>query len=212
MSSSIAQDSRTSPVMRISYPQVFTPKAFQAGQTPRYGVVILIDKKDKEQMAFMRLLHADAAAVLAVKWPNPETRPRIPLTGHDKSVFKDGDTALNNQGIPVKERNPEYTGHYFVRAGSTQKPIVVDRNRNEIRDPNEIYGGCYCKVNVNAYTFDQALNKGVTLGLNGIQKIRDGEAFGGGKPPLDEMFEAEAGGAEDAANYADPFAGDDTPF
>lgn len=208
-----AKGPKTSPVLRISYPQVFTPKAFQAGQIPRYGLVIMVDKKSKEQTDFMKLLYKDATEVLVEKWPNPEMRPRIPLTGHDKSLFKDGDTALNNQGIPIKEKSPEYVGHYLIRANSLQKPTLVDKSRQEIMNTDKIYAGCYCKVNVNVYAFDQPLNKGVTIGLNGVQFWADGEPLGGGKPSVDEMFEVESG-ADDPANYKNPFAGgaENNPF
>lgn len=202
-STSVAKEPRTSPPLRISYPTVFVPKPFQAGQTPRFGVAVMINKKDKVQMDFLRVLHKDATDVMAEKWPNPETRPRIPLTGHDKSLFKDGDTALNNQGIPIREKNPEYVGHYIIRANSTQQPVLVDKGRQEIVDSREIYGGCYCKVNMNVYAYDQPSN-GVTIGLNGLQKWADGESFGSGRPPVDEMFDAETG-ANDPANYDNPF-------
>jgi hypothetical protein len=208
----VSKEPRTSPPVRISYPQIFTPKTFKAGDTPRFGLVFMIDKKSKEQMDFMKQLHKDASEALVEKWPDEAKRPRIPLVGHDKSLFKDGDTACNNSGIPLIETNAEYAGHYIVRAGSTSKPGIANRAMQEIIDFNEIYGGCWCKVNVNAYTFVQPQNKGVTLGINGVQKWTDGESFGAGRPPLDEMFTPDSG-ADDPANYPNPFADeDDIPF
>ena len=69
----------------------------------------------------------------------------------------------------------------------------MDRNKAEVLDSNMVYGGCYCKVNINAYTYAMQANQGVTCGLNGVQFWSDGESFGGGRPPLDEMFEAVLG-------------------
>ena len=204
MAGTISKPARTSPLLRVSYPQVFVPKTFAAGDVPRYSIVLMIDKTNKEQMEFMKQLHQDASKALVEKWPDESTRPRIPLTGHDNSLFKDGDAACNKQGIPLREKNEEYIGHYIIRAGTTTKPMLVNKGRQEILDTNEIYGGCYCKVNVNIYTFERPENKGVTCGLNGLQKMDDGESFGGGRPSVDTMFTAE-GGADDSANY-DPFA------
>lgn len=202
---------RTSPPVRVSYPQIFTPKTFQAGQTPRFSIVLMIDKTNKEQMDFMKGLYKDATEVLNEKWPDPNTRPRIPLTGHDSSLFKDGDIACNKQGIPLKEKNPEYAGHYIIRAGTTTKPVVVNRSRAPISDANEVYGGCWCNVNINTYSFNQQQNKGVTIGLNGVQKWKDDESFGSGRPAVDEMFDA--GTENDPANYGDnPFSGMGDPF
>lgn len=207
----VSRPPRTTPVVRISFPQVFTPKTFMAGQVARYSVTLMFKKSDKEHMTFLNQLHKDAAECLAEKWPDEKTRPRIPMVGADKSPIKDGDTAVDNQGVPIREKYPEQEGHYIVRASTTSKPRVVDRNRVDIQDTNEIFGGCYVKANINAYTFDQPQNKGVTIGLNGIQKWADGESFGGGRPPVDEMFEVS--GADDPANYeANPFSDGDVAF
>lgn len=211
----VYRDARTSPPVKVSYPQsLFKPQYFpgkpQNEQTGRYSVVVMIDKNNKDEMAFMKQLYADLDSVLKEKWPDEANRPRVPLAGHDRSVFKDGDKACNNQGIPRKENNPEYAGHWIFTAATTTKPPVVDRSKNPILDANELWGGCRCHVSVNAYSFVQPQNKGVTLGLNGVQKWADGEErFGGGRPAVDDMFEA--GSEGDPANYGDnPFGGN--PF
>ena len=211
----VSKPARTSPPVRISYPTLFTAKSF-AGGTPKFGVVIMFDKTNADQMAFLKLIHGDCTAALAEHWPdvmgadgsmipNPE-RPRIPVMGHTDSPIKDGDKTSNRQGIPMAEKNPEYAGHYIIRASSTSRPIVVSKAMAEVLDQAEVYGGSFCKVNLNCYTFEVPTNKGVTFGLNGVQKMSDGESFGGGRPAVDSMFAAESG-ANDAANYnEDPFA------
>jgi hypothetical protein len=226
-SSNVSKDPRTTPAVRVSYPTLFTPRAFQPGNDPKYGIVLMFDKSNAEHMAFMKLLHQDCQAALAEKWPKEEERPRVALVGETRSPIKDGDKTVNNNGIPLCEKNPEYAGQFIVRANTASRPAIVDRNMQEILDSNELYGGCFCKVNLNAYTFDMSANKGVTFGLNGVQKWSDGESFGGGRPPLEDMFDAEKG-QNDPDNYApaggDPFAGaqdtgappatavDDNPF
>lgn len=203
-------DPRMSPPIKVSYPTIFQPKAFQPGGDPTFSIVLMIDKKNKEQMGFLRVLHADVKTCLETRWPDPAKRPRTPIIGETRSPIKDGDKTLNSQGIPYGENNPEYAGHYFVRAATKQRPGVVDLNKQEIVDSNEIYGGCICRVNLNAYAFDMSQNKGVTFGLNAVQKWADDERFGGGRPPIDELFDdVGANGADDPANYpggVDPFA------
>lgn len=46
----------------------------------------------------------------------------------------------------------------------------------------------------------------MTFGLNGVQFWDDGDRIGGGRPALNNMFEADAGGQNDPANY-DAFGG-----
>lgn len=213
-SNNVSKPARTSPPLRCSYPTLFNPKSFQAGQTPKFSITVMIDKTNKEQMDYLKALHKDATDAMAEKWPDPAKRPRINLIGDTKSLFKDGDKTVNNNGIPLNETNPEYAGHYLLRASTATRPAVVDRNKAEILDANEVYGGCFVKVNLNVYTFDTQANRGVTCGLNGVQKWADGESFGGGRPSLDQMFD---GGGAAAAAGEDPFAGggsgnDEGPF
>lgn len=213
-------DPRTTPPVRISYPAIFEKHAPQSGSgAPAYSVALMFDKKDKEHMAFLKLLMADMTKLLEGNWPDPATRPRIPLHGHDKSPIKDGDTACNQQGIPLKEKNPEYAGHFILRAASYGDAMtVVDRNKAEILDRGAVYGGCFCKINLNAYARMRSDNPGISIGLNGVQKWADGESFGGNaRPSVDSMFESSA--SDDPANYgngnADAFfgaTGTDDPF
>lgn len=200
-----SRPNRTTPAVRISFPDVFRPRAFQEGDTPRYSVTMMFNKANAEHMAFVKLLHGDLQAALAAKWPDPSNRPRTPLVGSPRSPIKDGDTTLNLQDVPIKENNPAYAGHYIVRASSTKPIKVVDRRTSEIIDDSEVYGGCWAKVAINAYTYS-GRSQGVTLGLNGLQKWADDDSFGGGRPSVEQMFTAEDGGADDPSNYGDnPF-------
>ncbi|MDA8113552.1 MAG: DUF2815 family protein [Acidithiobacillus sp.] len=206
----VSKPARTSPPLRVSYTQsLFTPKTFQQGQKPAYSMTAMIDKNVPEQMAWLKQLYKDAEEALAEKWPDPAKRPRIPLIGETNSLFKDGDKTTDKQGVPLKEKNPEYAGHYILRMSSKVKPFVVDRNRQEILTADEVYGGCFCKVNCNVYTYEMELNKGITCGINGVQKWAEGERFGGGRPSLESMFDAAPPVA--GAAGGDPFAGAPTP-
>lgn len=197
----------TTPAVRISYPAIFQPRAVRAGQEAKYSVVLMFDKKNHEHMNCLRMLYVQCQEAFQERWgAKPEQAPRVPLQGHDRSPIKDGDTARNTQGIPLVEKNPEYAGHFVVRAANISRPKIVDRNLQDILDPQVIYGGCRCKVSINAYAFDTNGNKGVTFGLNGIQFWADDDAFGATRLSAEQMFDA--AGAEDPANYggADPFA------
>ena len=195
----------TTPPVRVSFPTVFTPRAIEQGQTPKYSIVLMFDKKDPAHMSALTALYAEAEAAFKAKWPDPAKAPRIPLKGHDKSPFKDGDTACNTQGVPLSEKNEEYAGHFIVRAASTSKPAVVDRSMQEIIDTGAVYGGCWCKVNLNPYAYDTAGNKGITFGLNGVQFWQEGDAFGGGRPAVGDMFTAASSESAEHYNASDPF-------
>lgn len=216
MAKFVSRDPRTTPPVRISYPTVVTPRAFAAGDDPKFSVVMMFDKKNKDHMSFLKDIREDLQACLEEKWPDAANRPRTPLVGATLSPIKDGDKTVNREGIPYKEKNPEYEGHFFIRASTKKKPVLADRNCQEIIDANEIYGGCFCKVRLNVYAYAMPKSKGLTFGLNGVQKWGDGESFGGSREAMDEMFDAD-GGQDDAENYSNDFdtggdpLTDDTP-
>lgn len=196
----------TTPPIRVSFPTLFTPRSIGDG-APSYSIVAMFDKKSVEQMAYLKSFKQACDKILTEEWPDPATRPRIPTMGHDKSVIKDGDTALNQQGVPLSEKNPEYAGHYIVRAATySSPPIVVGPGgaSDVIVDKNKVYGGCWCQVNMNPYARKRKDNPGISCGLNGVQFVRNGDSFGGGRPQADDMFSPVEGGDTGFDDF-DPF-------
>jgi len=218
----------TSPPVRTSYIYVVDPTSHPNNPTQLYYTcTTMLDKANADQMAWLKKFASAAKTVLEWQWPDITKRPRIPLVGHTDSVIKDGDTTLNRQGVPLKEKNPEYAGHWLIRAASKAEngPIVVrDANGITTKDKTLFYGGCWCLVNVNPYARLISSNQGISPGLNGVQKVRDDKSFGGGRPSAESMFgPARPDAALNPHQYAgvdplgqaanNPLAGaDDTPF
>jgi len=155
------------PEFRVSYPELFTPKSFSPEQEPKFSVQMLFPKESKAELAGMMNLVKE---VIAEKWPGKDEAFLAKL----RKPWKDGDTD--------RENKPEYEGMIFCNATSRQdrKPVVVDENADQIIDQSEVYGGCWCRATITCYAYDKAGNRGVAFGLQGIQKIRDDDRFGGG--------------------------------
>ena len=92
---------------------------------------------------------------------------------------------------------------YFLNATSNQKPGIVDKDLNEILDPDEVYSGCWGRVSLNFYPFDVSGNRGVGVGLNNVQKLKDGERLGGARASAESDF------GDDFEDYDED---DDMPF
>ena len=45
--------------------------------------------------------------------------------------------------------------------------------------PSDVYGGMYARAKINAYFWEYMGKMGVSLGLQHVQKLRDGETFSG---------------------------------
>ena len=169
----------TTPKFRASFPNVFMPKAFAEGQDAKYSIVMLFDKGvDISELKKI----AKAAAV--EKWGD-----KIPK--NLRTPFRDGDTE--------KEGIDGYENTIFISASSKMQPGIVDHKTNPILDQGEFYGGCYARATLTAFAYDVAGNKGVSFGLQNVQKLNDGEPFSGRMKAEDDFspIETEESTAED---------------
>lgn len=166
--------------VRLSYVHLFEPFSNQPDQEPKYSAVILVPKTDTDTVAAIE--SAQQAALDAGKSSRfGGTIPRV-----WKNTFRDGDEEGD------LERNPEYTGHMFMTVSSKTKPGVVDQDVQPILDATEIYSGCYARVSINAFPFSNAGNKGVSFGLNNVQKLSDGDYLGGRSSAADDFASADS--------------------
>lgn len=175
------------PEARLSFPNLFVPKAGMDGVgEPKYSAVLLFPKN-----ADLSALKEAARAAIAEKWGDKKP-------ANLRSPFRDG-----------SEKDLDgYADCIFVTVSSKQKPGVVDENVQPILDPNTIYAGCYVRASVRAYAYEKNGNRGVAFGLQNIQKMRDGQPFGNFSKPEDD-FAAVAGASGKAAPAANPAAADD---
>jgi hypothetical protein len=174
----------TTPPFRVSFPNVFKPKSNFEGQDPAYSVQMLFPKS-----ADLTAMKKAVEEVKRKKWGNDKAD--WPKFKHP--VFKDGN-----------EKNMEaYKDMVVVEARTKQKPGLVDRECNEIIDPGEFYPGCWARATLTCYAYEKAGNKGVSFGLQNLQKVKDDTAFSGKKnakddfEPLEELEDDDTGGFDD---------------
>lgn len=156
------------PVFRLSFPQLKT----KGDLNNKYSVVMLFGPDQKEAIKPLIKLCKEK---IAEKWPNGKPKK-----------FK-------NPFIPIEESeyDGEDPGGVKIRANSEYRPGIVDQKLNAI-DLDEIeeqlYPGCYCRAAVNVYTWTYMGKSGVSFGLEGIQKVKDGEPLGG-RTDLSDVFD-----------------------
>lgn len=176
------------PEARIAFPSIFKKaKAFKEGQPEKYEVTLLFDKKT--DLKPLRALCDEAAKK---RWGQLPKGLKLP--------FRNGDD---------KETNG-YAGTVYAHAKSSYAPAVIDKNKQDIINEEDLYAGCYCKASIIVDTYEQkdeqgrVLGKGVKFLLRALMKTREGEPLVQ-KVNAAEDFNDEA--ANDASNYDD--AGDD---
>lgn len=154
--------------VRFSFCNLFTPQAPQGGGDPKYSVTLLIPKVDTATKAKIDQAMQEAAANFRERNGSASMPAKFNHTIHD------GD-GLRDSGEPY---GPECKGHWVVTVSSKRQPVIVDANKQEIVDPNEVYSGCYGRACINAYGYNSNGKKGISFGLLSIQKLADGEPFG----------------------------------
>lgn len=167
---------------RLSYVHVFEAFSYSDKQEPKFSVMLLIPKTDKRTYNKLRA----AEKIAAENGKDKKFGGTIPKKL--KSIIKDGD-GVNDEDEEYAEKNPERAGHWFMTVSSWTKPSVVDQQTNLITDSTEVYSGCYARASINAYAYNQEGNKGITFGLNHIQKMSDGEPLGG-RSRVEDDFDA----------------------
>lgn len=163
---------------RLSYVNVFKARTNLKGDKEEYSVVLLIPKKDKASLD--KIKGAIAAAMdrgITDKWKGKKPKNLW-------NPLRDGDE-------DKADEHPEYAGMYYLNAKSTQKPLVIDRDKDEILDTTEVYSGCYGRAVVNFYAFSNSGNDGVGCGLLAVQKVADGEPLGGTRATADDFDDLE---------------------
>lgn len=158
--------------VRLCYTNLFEPRVMEQGQEPKYSVCILIPKSDTKTLEDIVEAIDCAKLMGASLWGG-----KIPVDL--KLPLRDGDEERGDQ--------EEYANHYFINASSKQRPGIVDKRLMDITNPSFVYSGCYGRVSINFYPFNQGGNRGIGCGLQNVQKLEDGEFLSGRSRPQDDF-------------------------
>jgi hypothetical protein len=90
-------------------------------------------------------------------------------------------------------------------ANEDRRPGIVDAKLQDIIDDADVYSGAWYRAQVRAFAYENAGNKGVSFGLQNVQKLRDDDPIGTGRIPASKAFEpvdvpAGAGGTKTASS------------
>lgn len=158
--------------VRFSFVNVFEAKAFGEGQEPKYSVMLLIPKSDIGTVNRIKsAIDAAAQKGLSTKFGG-----RLPAIL--KTTFKDADKDMDQDGMIFAEKWDYTAGHYIINVSTKVQPQIVDANLNPIINPVELYSGCYGRASINFFAYNNNGNKGISAGLNNLQKLEDGEPLG----------------------------------
>ena len=185
------------PRARGSFLKIFEPSAAKKGYASKYEATFLFDKKtDISELRAAAKKVGEAAfgpkdEWEGVRWP-----------------FKDGNKKKDLEG---------YENTIYIKASSSLKsrPKVYDLN-NELVDPSDveavasIKSGDYFVAKLTVAAYDD-MSKGVTFYLNGLRKVKNGAAFGGGGASADDFADVDVDEDDGYENTSESDEDDDGP-
>lgn len=172
------------PYFRVSFPNVFKPKAAFRGNEPTYNIQMLFPKDGK--------MKADLTELKDLIKQAAKKKFGDKLPGTVKNPFK----------WPLNDGNEKeldnYKGMIYANAKSKFKPGIIDKDKNEILDASEFYAGCWARATISIYGFEikdpethAVISYGVAFGLDNLQKVKDDTSFSGKKNAKDDFDEIE---------------------
>lgn len=157
--------------VRLSFPQIWTPKAYMEGQTPKFSANFLLDKDgDADQIKEFKDAIKEAAAA-----------------GFNGQIPKGIKTCL---GDGEEKAYDGYENAVFVSCSSRQRPVVIDRDRTPlVEEDGRPYAGCYVNAAVSLWVQNNQWGKRVNCNLNAIQFVKDGDSFGSNAMRVESVFD-----------------------
>lgn len=158
------------PVAILSYPFLSKTRRNDDG-TEKYGAVLVFEK-DKDLAAMKAAVRAAGVKKFGDEFAGMLKRPgfRLPF----RSTDAEGQTQYP-------------AGSIFMNTSSTDRPQLVGPDKTIIADVI-FYAGCRVRAYLNAFGYDKKGNKGVSLGLNALQFVMDGQRLDNRKS-ADEVFD-----------------------
>lgn len=165
---------------RLIWARLFDAEAMEEGQEKSYSCAIRFDED-----ADLEVLRKGFKAACVDQFGS-STLPR-----RGSSCFLEGDEL---KGLIEDGNVPDGTTEGMVilklrRYEKFGRPQYWDQNVDEIESPTEMYSGCHVIADVEFFGWERTTGKGVSCRLNGLQKVREDDALGGGKNETEESFE-----------------------
>lgn len=185
------------PEFRVSYPNILTSRDVEKDTkdggketVKEYGLngifppnADLTALKKLAENALIEKLGADKT-----KWP-----------ANLRSPFRKCEERMKDGVLP----DGYVAGGTFINVKSKTRPGLVDANVQPIIDETQFYAGCYARAQVHAYYYEHKGNRGISFGVDNVQKLRDGDSLSG-RMKAEDAFEPVAGAA-DASGADDIF-------
>lgn len=142
--------------------------------------------------------------VIAAKFGEDKVATVLAAMGNGKK-YRSPIRVDGEKGDPPKYAKIAGEGARFLRASTTSKPQCAYPSLALMTDEQikaDLYAGCKARMSVTVSWFDKEGNAGITLYLNNVQKIGEGERLSNMGAPASSDFDAVETTAADANDLA----------
>ena len=169
------------PWFRAAFASVFQiAKSLDPDKEGKFEITLLFDENHVDIAPLKQAVYECAKVKFGGKIPRSATFDLPPWCA---SPFHDGAEKPDYQG---------YEGMTTFKAASKYQPQVIDKDRVAIgaMDQPGFYSGCYARATISVWAYDHTQRKGVGFNIHNVQKLSDGEAFGGSRVDAEDDFDA----------------------
>lgn len=177
--------------VRLSFPSLWKKAVFD-GKEGKFEATLLLDKADKKTRNKVRAMITQA--LVDAKLEGKVDKDRMFLRDGDKSEYAG------------------FAGNWSLKAANNVRPKIINRDKSQLSEEDGVmYAGCYVNAVISVWVQNNAYGKRVNANLLGIQFVRDGEPFSGGRAASDDDFD-DISDDDDDDDFDDDFVDDSAPF
>lgn len=173
--------------VRLAFPVLWEARAVQDGDTPSFSAAFLFAPDHPAVAA----IEAGIETLAKDKWGEKAQTVLKQMRANNRVCLQDGD---------MKSQYAGYEGNLFVNTRSATRPLVVDQQKRILAASDGIpYAGCYVNATIELWAQANKYGQRINASLGGVQFLRDGDAFGGGRSASIDDFDdvSEGSDAED---------------
>lgn len=167
------------PVVRLSFPQLFVPKSFQddPNKPKTFRCDLIAPSKDVWKEPYQGKKTQTVSLLKAI------TNCKVDQWGNNKSNWPSFTyPPIKNGNDRVTQEGKVYEGYedsVFISpsTGENYPPKIVLANGKDATE-RDLYGGCYVRAQILCRPYQTPLMAGVSLRLLSVMKVKEGQKFG----------------------------------
>ena len=178
--------------VRLAFPELWEAKTVNGEGEPAFSATFLLPKNHPQRKEIEAAQEQVGKEKFADKWPAVKKE----IAANNRFALKDGD---------AKSQYVGYEGNFFISARNKVRPTVIDRNRSPLTAKDgRPYSGCFVNGIIELWVQDNKYGKRINASLSGVQFLKDGEPFTGGRAAAVDDFEdlGDLGEDEDVESLA----------